>query len=96
MNIAEEFERLMRDVAKETGRDINNLRDVALYAQERATHLSLLVGQPGFEEAVRAERDNVALRGGISVVQLADAVDARIVGAIQGVLSIGARALAAT
>lgn len=95
MNVADELERLLKDAAKETGRDLRgNLAAVTLYAAERTAYLSTLVGQPGFEEAVRAERDNVALKGGIASVKAADAADARIVGIIQGVLFLGARALA--
>lgn len=95
MNIAEELERLLKDAAKETGHDFKGkLLETTIYAAERTAYLSTLVGQPGFEEAVRAERDNVALKGGISTVAGADRADARLVGIIQGVLFLGARALA--
>ena len=95
MNVADELERLLKDAAKETGRDLKaNLAEVTLYAAERTAYLSTLVGQPGFEEAVRAERDNVTLKSGIASVKAADAADARVVGIIQGVLFLGARALA--
>lgn len=95
MNVADELERLLKDASRETGRDLKgNLAEVTMYAAERTSYLSTLVGQKGFEEAVRAERDNVALKAGIKSVKAADAADARIVGIIQGVLFLGARALA--
>lgn len=95
MNVGDELERLLKDAAKETGRDLQfNTVAVAAYAAERTAYLSTLVGQPGFEEAVRAERDNVALKAGLTAVATADAADARLIGIIQGVLFLGARSLA--
>lgn len=95
MDIAHDLEALLKDAARETGRDLRgNMVEITAYAAERTAFLSTLVGQPGFEEAVRAERDNVALKAGISAVKTADAADARIVGIIQGVLFLGARAIA--
>jgi len=60
--------------------------DVALYTTQRAAHLSTLVGQPGYEEAVAAERDAVLLYAGVAAVREADAADMRLVGIIEGVL----------
>lgn len=95
MDVGHELETLLKDAARETGRDLQgNTVEITTYAAERTAYLSTLVGQPGFEEAVRAERDNVALKAGISAVKTADAADARIVGIIQGVLFLGARAIA--
>lgn len=95
MNVADELDRLLKDAAKESGRELKfNLAEVTMYAAERTAYLSTLVGQRGFEEAVRAERDNVALRAGIASVRTADAADARVVGIIQGVLFLGARVMA--
>lgn len=68
---------------------------VAAYAAERTEHLSLIVDEPGFGEAVLAERDNVLLRAGIAATRSADVVDQRLAGLIQGALRMGAVALAA-
>ena len=87
--------RLILDGVKETGVNLKiSAAALALYTTERAAALSLAIGQPGFEEAVRAERDNVALKGGISAVLQGDAADARFVGLIQGALGLAARAIA--
>lgn len=95
MDFEFEFGELLKASLRETGTQLQtSLAEVTLYASERAAFLSTLVGQKGFHEAVIAERDNVALRAGIRVVQNADAHDARIVGIIQGALAIGAKALA--
>lgn len=69
------------------------LDDAARYAAERAAHLSLLVGQPGFEEAVVAERDNVSMHAGLLAVAQADALDQKVLGTLQGGLFFAARLL---
>lgn len=95
-NLGNELGKLLSDAVKETGQDLKgDLQVVTAYAAERTAVLATLVGQPGFEEAVRAERDNVALKAGIASVAAADAFDQRVVGIIQGALFIGAKALAA-
>lgn len=70
--------------------------EVALFTAQRTAHLATLVGQPGFEEAVVAERNSVAMFAGIKAVEEADAADARLLGLIEGVLLVGARAAAGT
>lgn len=70
--------------------------EVALYTAQRTAHLAALAGQPGFEEAVAAERDAVAMFAGIASVGEADAADARLLGLIEGALIIGAKAAAAS
>ncbi len=96
MDFLNEFKTLLSDALSETGASLQgDLHEVALYANERAAHLSTLVGQAGFEHAVRAERDNVMLKAAVVATEQADAVDQRIVGLVQGALAIGAKALAA-
>lgn len=68
---------------------------VAAYAAERAAFLSTLMGQPGYEEAVLAERDSVAIRAGIATAAQADAVEQRMLGVLQGILQVGASILVA-
>ena len=81
------IEDLLKDALDETGVGLDHAReDVALYMVQRAAHLSTLVGQPGFELALRAERDNVALYAGVQASLQAAAADQRMVGLIQGIL----------
>lgn len=68
---------------------------IAAYTAERAAFLATLVGQPGYPEAVIAERDSVALRAGIASVAQADSADQRMLGVLQGILQVGATALVA-
>lgn len=90
-----EFLQLIDSALQETGVSLKaSSAEVAVYAAGRAAFLSTIIGQPGFEQAVIAERDNVALFAGIAAVNQAVAVQARIVGVIQGALFMGAQALA--
>lgn len=90
-----EFKNLIDSALQETGASLKqSSQEVAAYAAQRAAFLSTLVGQPGFEQAVIAERDNVALFAGIVAVGQVVAIQAKIVGVIQGALFIGASALA--
>lgn len=68
-------------------------QSIAAYAASRAAYLSTLVALPGFQEAVMAERDNVALRAGIVASSIAKSSEAQLLGVLQGALAIGARAL---
>lgn len=90
-----EFKQLIDSALSETGASLKeSSQEVAAYAASRAAFLSTIVGQPGFEQAVIAERDNVALFAGVVAVGQAVAVQAKIVGIIQGALFMGAQALA--
>lgn len=83
---------ILKFEASAAGRDLTTaLDDIRLYTVQRAAHLSTLVGQPGFQDAVRMERDNVALHAGIIASQQADVTDHRILGIIQAGLAILAR-----
>ena len=93
MTTADGFRSLLEDVLAETGRSLTDTpAAIAAYAAERSAHLATLVGVEGFEVAVRAERDAVALRAGVAVTTEADAFDQRIAGAIHGALAFAARA----
>jgi len=74
-------------------RVVDELEDVAAYAAARADHLALVVGEPGFDQALLAERDSVVLRAAGSAVESADAVDARILLVAATALRIAATAL---
>ena len=87
----DQFENLLRSAIEETGADLErSAAEVAAYMSTRVATLALLVGQVGYEQAVIAERDNVALFAGLRAVEQADAASARIFGLIQGALFFAA------
>ena len=95
-NLADDFVQLLKDNAVEAGRELSSdLTAVSDYAAARLAHLSTVVREPGFREALLAERDNVALKAAGRAVDRADSFDAKLLGLIEGSLSLGARALAA-
>ncbi len=66
---------------------------LAAYMASRTLHLSTIVNEPGFDQAVIAERNNVALKIGMAVAAEASAVDNQILGMIGGALRIAAVAM---
>lgn len=85
------FENVLKDAAREMGIELKgNLHEVRLYTIQRAAHLASIAGQPGWERAMRVERNNIALMLGIQLVTVADAADNRILGIIQGALATAA------
>lgn len=64
------------------------------YAGERMLHLSTILDQRGYQEAVVNEAINVALVAAGSAVDDADALDREFLGIVIGGLTVGARALA--
>jgi hypothetical protein len=94
MDIKTQLIDLFKNAAAETGQQLRfDSANLAAYTAERAAWLATLAGQPGFDEAMIAERDNALLRAGIAAVDNADALDNRIVGIVTTVLSVGATAL---
>jgi hypothetical protein len=69
---------------------IADLQAVADYTAERIDHLATLVGEPGYDLALLAERDNIAIKAGIVSVENADDLDRRILAVLRGGLSIAA------
>ncbi len=69
------------------------LQDAAIYAAERVEVLSAAMSEPGFELALKAERDNIALKVAISAVERADEIDARILAVTRSSLVLAARGL---
>ena len=97
MSTKEEFKALFEEALAETKADLRvDLEELSAYASQRLEHLATLVGQPGYDQAVRAERDAVLLRAGIRATREADAADQRLIGILQGAMRIGAAALAAS
>lgn len=90
----DQFKQLLDDFVDETGASFGNATDaVALYMAERTAYLATLIGQPGYGQAVIAERDNVVLNAALNVVDAADISRDRLIGLVQGALTIGAQAL---
>jgi len=78
--------------AAEVGQDLADTGEaLAVYTAERLDHLALIAGEAGFEEAVVAERDNVALKATTDAVTEADAIDARVMAVLRGGLALAAR-----
>lgn len=94
-NATDQFMDLLTSAAEETGTDLTeSLDSVRTVVAEQMAKLSLVVGEPGYDRAVKAARDNVALAAGLAAVEDADAADGRIIGIIQGALFFGAKTLA--
>ena len=95
MSIGEQFKSLLETTADRLGYKLKVSSDeVKAYVSMRMLHLAAVVGEPGFDLALLAERDNVAMFFGISATNTGDAADVELRGVILGALSIGAKALA--
>lgn len=95
MSASNDFMASLKASLAETGRDLNvDLATVKAKAAEQMTQLAMASGEPGYDRAVIAARDNVAMAAGLAAVKNADAVDSRIIGVIQGSLFFGAKVIA--
>ena len=95
MSITKQYEAMLAQALRESHGSVKtDTAEVAVYMAQRAAHLAAAVDEPGFHEAVVAERDNVALKVGITASRNARAIDARILGLIEGGLSMGAALIA--
>lgn len=93
MSASEDLTDLVASALEETGRSLDEGREaLQLEASTQLTQLALAVGEPGYDRAVVAARDNVALAAGLQAAAEADAADSRIIGIIQGALFFGAKA----
>lgn len=80
-------EDLIRDALEETGLELRvDAQELRVYMAQRAAHLTTLVGQRGFDRALRAERDSVALWAGIRASARARAAEQRFIGIVQALL----------
>lgn len=91
-SVADEFVLLIQSAAKELGKSVNASRVRAL-AENKMVQLAAAVGQPGYDQALIAARNTVAMELGLEAVSVADAADAQLRGVIMGALSMGARLL---
>ena len=96
-NVTDDFVVLFEDAIAETGASLEmGVAELAAFAAERSAYLATLVDDPGFNVALRGERDAVVLQAGIIAVQQVDQIDQtvqRFVGLIQGGLALAARLL---
>lgn len=85
--------KLLEAAAAATGTELKrSAREVTLYVAGRTAHLVAIANEPGFEEALAAEADSVALYAGVHAVSNADGADARVRGIIEGALVVGVQA----
>lgn len=94
--IGDEFLGLIKEHADQIGVELDGDFEAASeFAAQRAAHLSTIVGEPGFSEAMVAERDAIALRLTGDAIERADAIDGRVLAFIGQSLMLSARLLAA-
>lgn len=93
-DMQKDIKEILEDAVVETGVELKTTpQELAKYILQRASHLASIAGEVGYSLAMRAERDNVALKAGIAITKIADAADARIIGIIQASLKIASSAL---
>lgn len=96
MDVGKEFLDSVMATAARLGVELQGDVEVARnYAAARMLHLSNIVEEPGYAEALAAETVNVALKVAGEAVDSADQVDREIFGFVGGALAMGARVLAA-
>lgn len=89
-----DFKSIIGAALDETGAELRNgTAEIAALTATRGAELSSLVGQPGYDQAVIAARDEIALCAGLVAVEQADAVANRVRSIIQGSLMFVAGAV---
>lgn len=88
--LKKEFEGLMKDTFGGLGKELKftTFEELALFMEERTLHLAGIVEEPGYPDAVLAERDAIAIKAGIVTTRAGSLVDQRILGVISGALRI--------
>ena len=71
-----------------------DVREVERIAAASIARLATLVGQPGYDMAVEAELDIVAIKAGLKMTSAMDVIDIRALGLIEGALRMGAGVMA--
>lgn len=62
------------------------IEEIRQYATKSMVHLSTIAGQPGYELALEAERDIIAIKIGMRILNDANDADKRFLGLIEGAL----------
>lgn len=89
----EEITAMIQRELEQTGASLRKApADVAEMIAARAEHLQEIIGEEGYELAVDAETDAIALHIGLATVRTATAADQRLLGIIIGTLRIMAAA----
>lgn len=93
--VGEDLVNLAIAQAQEIGIEVtDDLREASQYASEVAAELSAAVGSEGFDRALLAARDSVALKVTSQAITRADALDARFLTFVQSLVGLASRALA--
>lgn len=81
-------------IAEEVGEEVvENLDAASEYAADRAEHLSYIVGEPGWDEAVKAEADNVVIEVALRTVASADEFDDKLLQSARFSLALVSQAI---
>ena len=89
MNVFDELIRLVGEAGKRLGAEAEaDGQEVRDYIKARAFHLAGIINEPGYDEALEAERDNVLLKMGLTAVEIGDAADAELKGMLTSGLGI--------
>lgn len=97
-NAKDEFEKLIDATLQNLGGELDETKEVlAAYGAERSQRLAEILerNEPGFDQALTAARDNMALKAGLKLGADAAAVDREWLGLFAGGLRFAAAALAA-
>lgn len=95
MSTKDQFLALLKSTAKDIGVDLAAAKEeVAAFMAERAAHLATISHEPGFDLAVKAEVQSIAMQAGLSGATAAAATERRWLDVIGGALYIAATALA--
>lgn len=92
IEIAERLEKMLKAYAAELSDELE-FDDVKYYSLQRMKHLASISDEPGYELAVEQEALNVLVHTSTTVVDAADATDAKLLAFLRGALSLGAEAL---
>ena len=84
------FSQVIADLGVQLGKDSEAVR---MYSQQRTEALAVIVYEPGYSEALKAEGLNVALFAAGRVIDTADAADAALVQTMTTMLAIAVRVL---
>lgn len=94
MDIKTQLQELLQRTLAEQGIDLQSgKQELAEYTAARLALLSQLVGTDYFAEAVIVERDNILLKAASLCTTQADETDRRVLGIVEGALTIAAAAI---
>ena len=96
MDVQKEFENLVEATLEDLGGTLEATKEeLAAYGAERAQKLADIIdaGEPGFDQAVVAARNSMALKAGLVAGDAAGAVDSVWRGVFSGALRMAAMSL---